>query len=103
MSRKEKKQDIAETTSPTPSKVYKDTLHKLQAELVKLQQHFIKCNDKILIVFEGRDAPGKDGMIKRVVQHLSTRETRVVALGKPSDRDRTSWYFLGATAPGLSA
>ena len=93
MSRKLKKQDIAEGAAATPREVYKDTLHKLQAELVKLQQHFIKCNDKILIIFEGRDASGKDGTIKRVVQHLSPRETRVVALGKPSDRDRTSWYF----------
>ena len=42
---------------------------------------------------EGRDASGKDGTIKRIVQHLSPRETRVVALGKPSDRDRTTWYF----------
>ena len=72
---------------------YKDTLHKLQVELVKLQRHLIKCNHKILIIFEGRDASGKDGTIKRIVQHLSPRETRVVALGKPSDRDRTSWYF----------
>ncbi len=73
--------------------VYKETLLKLQAELVKLQRHFIQCNDKILIIFEGRDASGKDGTIKRIVQHLSPRETRVVALGKPSDRDQTSWYF----------
>ena len=42
---------------------------------------------------EGRDASGKDGTIKRIVQHLSPRETRVVALGKPSDKDRASWYF----------
>jgi len=72
---------------------YKDSLRKLQVELVKLQRHFIGCNDKILIILEGRDASGKDGTIKRIVQHLSPRETRVVALGKPSDRDRTSWYF----------
>ena len=72
---------------------YKDTLRQLQVELVKLQRHFIKCNEKILIILEGRDAAGKDGTIKRIVQHLSPRETRVVALGKPSDRDRTSWYF----------
>jgi polyphosphate kinase 2 len=72
---------------------YKDSLYKLQAELVKLQRHFIKCDDKILIILEGRDASGKDGTIKRIVQHLSPRETRVVALGKPSDRERTSWYF----------
>ena len=72
---------------------YKDSLRKLQIELVKLQRHFIRCDDKILIIFEGRDAAGKDGTIKRIVEHLSPRETRVVALGKPSDRDRTSWYF----------
>jgi polyphosphate kinase 2 len=76
-----------------PKRAYKDSLHKLQIELVKLQRHFIRCDDKILIIFEGRDAAGKDGTIKRIVQHLSPRETRVVALGKPSDRDRTSWYF----------
>ena len=52
MSRKLKKQDIVEGAAPTSREVYKDTLHKLQAELVKLQQHFIKCNDKILIIFE---------------------------------------------------
>jgi polyphosphate kinase 2 len=74
-------------------KAYKASLHHLQVELVKLQRHFIKCNDKILIIFEGRDGSGKDGTIKRIVQHLSPRETRVVALGKPSDRDRASWYF----------
>jgi polyphosphate kinase 2 len=74
-------------------KAYKKSLRKLQIELVKLQRHFIKCDDKILVVFEGRDAAGKDGTIKRIVQHLSPRETRVVALGKPTDRDRTSWYF----------
>jgi polyphosphate kinase len=72
---------------------YEDTLYKLQVELVKLQRHFIKCDEKILIIFEGRDAAGKDGTIKRIAQHLSPRETRVVALGKPSDRDRSSWYF----------
>lgn len=72
---------------------YKDTLHELQIELVKLQRHFIECDDKILVILEGRDASGKDGTIKRIVQHLSPRDTRVIALGKPSDRDRTSWYF----------
>ncbi|MGA4814826.1 hypothetical protein ACPA9J_03440 [Pseudomonas aeruginosa] len=65
----------------------------LQIELVKLQRHFIECNDRILILLEGRDGAGSDGSIKRLVEHLSPRETRVVALGKPSDRDRTGWYF----------
>ena len=91
-----KKGHETESSGRAPSnskKSYKDSLRKLQVELVKLQRHFIKCNDKILIILEGRDASGKDGTIKRIVQHLSPRETRVVALGKPSDRDRTSWYF----------
>ena len=47
----------------------------------------------MLVIFEGRDASGKDGTVKRIVEHLSPRETRVVALGKPSDRDNASWYF----------
>ncbi len=81
---------------------YHDALHALQIELVKLQKHFIQENDKILVLLEGRDTAGKDGTIKRVVQHLSPRETRVVALGKPSDRDRTSWYFQ-RYAPHLPA
>lgn len=72
---------------------YKKALRRLQVELVKLQRHLIKNDLKILILFEGRDAAGKDGVIKRIIQHLSPRETRVVALGKPSDRDRNSWYF----------
>jgi polyphosphate kinase 2 len=65
----------------------------LQVELVKLQRHLIANHDKILVLIEGRDAAGKDGVIKRIVEHLSPRETRVVALGKPSDRDTTQWYF----------
>ena len=72
---------------------YGSDLERLQIELVKLQRHVIAHNDKILIVVEGRDAAGKDGLIKRFVEHLSPRETRVVALGKPSDRERTAWYF----------
>lgn len=93
VSKKIKEQDLTEHTPPISKKAYKDSLRQLQVELVKLQRHFIECNDKILIIFEGRDTAGKDGTIKRIVQHLSPRETRVVALGRPSDRDRTSWYF----------
>lgn len=94
MSKKIKEQGSSGHTSTISKKAYyKDTLRKLQVELVKLQRHFIQCNDKILIIMESRDASGKDGTIKRIIEHLSPRETRVVALGKPSDRDRTSWYF----------
>ena len=93
MSKKAHKTESNGDAVSLSKKAYKDTLRTLQVELVKLQRHFIKCDDKILIILEGRDASGKDGTIKRIVQHLSPRETRVVALGKPSDRDRTSWYF----------
>lgn len=73
---------------------YKRQLHELQTELVKLQRDCCFVNQRrILVIFEGRDAAGKDGAIKRIVQHLSPRETRVVALGKPSSRDLATWYF----------
>ena len=92
--KKQAEEQAASAPAPAMSKkAYKHSLRQLQIELVKLQRHFIRSGDKILILFEGRDAAGKDGTIKRIVQHLSPRETRVVALGKPSDRDRSSWYF----------
>lgn len=72
---------------------HKAELLELQIELVKLQKYVIAAGERVLIVVEGRDAGGKDGVIKRVIEHLSPRETRVVALGKPSDRERTMWYF----------
>jgi polyphosphate kinase 2 len=78
---------------PHKKQHYLETLKQLQIELVKLQNHIIRHNEKILIIFEGRDAGGKDGTIKRITEHLSPRETRVVALGKPSDREAGSWYF----------
>src|SRR5580693_3434121 len=74
-------------------KEYGRELRRLQIELVKLHRHVIAHDLKILVILEGRDAAGKDGTIKRIVQHLSPREARVVALGKPSDRDRKAWYF----------
>ncbi|HSB96029.1 MAG TPA: polyphosphate kinase 2 [Spongiibacteraceae bacterium] len=74
-------------------KAYEATLRELQIELVKAQRHLIESGMKVLVIFEGRDAAGKDGTIKRIVEHLSPRETRVVAMPKPSDRDRASWYF----------
>ena len=65
----------------------KAALKAAQIQLVKLQRHVIEADQKILVVFEGRDAAGKDGAIKRIVQHLSPRDARVVALGKPSDTE----------------
>ena len=72
---------------------YKTQLRNLQIELVKLQHYIIETGMKVLLIFEGRDAAGKDGTIKRIVEHTSPRDTRVVALGKPSERDTQSWYF----------
>ncbi|MDT8399477.1 MAG: polyphosphate kinase 2 [Pseudomonadales bacterium] len=72
---------------------YKKELHRLQIELVKLQRHIISHDHRILVIFEGRDASGKDGVIKRIIQHLSPRETRVVAPGKPTERENRAWYF----------
>ena len=80
--------------SNKPSKKeYKKQLRNLQIELVKLQRDIIEKQKKVFIILEGRDAAGKDGTIKRIIAHMSPRETRVVALGKPSDRETLSWYF----------
>ncbi len=86
-------ENIEKIDKETAKREYQDMLYRLQIELVKLQRDLIANHDRILIVFEGRDAGGKDGTIKRMIEHLSPRETRVVALGKPSDRDASSWYF----------
>jgi polyphosphate kinase len=68
-------------------------IEALQIELVRYQQAAMVSGAKDLVVFEGRDAAGKDGAIKRIVEHLSVRNTRAVALPKPNDRERTEWYF----------
>ncbi len=85
---------MSETEKKQPTgNSYKETLLKLQIELVKLQRHVIEKDLKLLVLFEGRDAAGKDGVIKRITQHMSPRETRVVALGKPTARENRSWYL----------
>ncbi len=72
---------------------YRHELRSLQIELVKFQRHLIAHGDRILVLIEGRDAAGKDGVIKHVIEHLSPRDTRVVALPAPTDHERTAWYF----------
>jgi polyphosphate kinase 2 len=72
---------------------YKRELRALQIQLVKLQRSLIGENERVLVIVEGRDGAGKDGTIKRLIAHMSPRETRVFAPGKPSDRERTEWYF----------
>jgi polyphosphate kinase 2 len=74
-------------------KTYDKKLRHLQIELVKLQRHIIANGTKLLIILEGRDTAGKDGTIKRITEHLSPRDLRVVALSKPSNTQATQWYF----------
>ena len=68
-------------------------LEALQIGLVRFQLQAIERGDRHLVIFEGRDTAGKDGAIKRIVEHLSVRNTRVVALPKPDERERSEWYF----------
>jgi polyphosphate kinase 2 len=75
------------------SKEKKKILHQLYIELVKLQKEIISSDLKLLVILEGRDAAGKDGTIKVITRHLSPRETRIIALGKPSDMEEKEWYF----------
>ena len=72
---------------------YFNDLFRLQTELVKLQDWVVETREKVVIVFEGRDAAGKGGMIKRITQRLNPRVCRAVALPAPNDRERTQWYF----------
>jgi polyphosphate kinase 2 len=72
---------------------YEKELTKLQIELLKFQNYVKEKGLKVLMVFEGRDAAGKGGTIKRITEHLNPRGARVVALEKPSDTEKTQWYF----------
>ena len=68
-------------------------LERLQEELIKLQQWVESEGEKIVVIFEGRDAAGKGGAIRRITQHLNPRELNVVALSKPTDEEKNQWYF----------
>ncbi len=74
-------------------KFYEKELGRLQIELVKLQAWIKKQELKVVVLFEGRDAAGKGGVIKRITQRLNPRICRVVALGTPTEREKTQWYF----------
>lgn len=86
---------IAETTRSgrLPRKFYEKELRKLQIELVKLQEWIQHKGLRVVILFEGRDAAGKGGVIKRITARLNPRVCRIVALPAPSDREVTQWYF----------
>src|SRR5262249_33122549 len=72
---------------------YLDELVRLQFELIKLQEWIRLQGLKVVVIFEGRDAAGKGGVIKRITQSLNPRICRVVALGTPTERERGQWYF----------
>ena len=72
---------------------YEERLADLQVELIKLQQWVSASNEKVVIVFEGRDAAGKGGAIRRMTEFLNPREYRVIALPKPDEIEKTQWYF----------
>ena len=72
---------------------YEEQLHDLQIELMKMQSKIRADGMRVVMLFEGRDAAGKGGTIKRFTEHMSPRGARVVALEKPSDKERTQWYF----------
>jgi len=74
-------------------KEYEKELRRLQIELVKLQEWVKQEKLKVVVIFEGRDAAGKGGVIKRIMQRLNPRSARVVALGVPTEREKTQWYF----------
>ena len=74
-------------------KEYEAVKLELQIELLKVQQWVQETGEKIIIVFEGRDAAGKGGTIKRFMEHINPRQARVVALEKPTDKERGQWYF----------
>jgi polyphosphate kinase 2 len=75
-----------------PRKVFEKELRKLQTELCHLQEYVKKEGLRVIVVFEGRDAAGKGGVIKRITERVSPRVFRVVALPAPSDREKTQWY-----------
>ena len=107
MSHKHKDKPVEENAAPTPQsdltsqtagskldkKFYYKELRKLQIELEKLQEWVKFKGLKVVIIFEGRDAAGKGGVIKAIAERLNPRFTRIVALGVPTEREKTQWYF----------
>jgi polyphosphate kinase len=97
-SKKEEKQSayldvIPEKKKKIVQSVYEKQLRHLQVELVKLQKWIHDNKLKVVVIFEGRDAAGKGGVIKRIIQRLNPRICRVVALTTPTEREKTQWYF----------
>jgi polyphosphate kinase 2 len=90
---KHKEKDSEKAGHRIPKKVYEHELLRLQEELVKMEDWVSAQGLRVLVIFEGRDAAGKGGVIKRITEHLNPRVTRVAALPKPTEREQGEWYF----------
>ncbi len=85
--------DLHAEPQKVKNKFYEKELARMQIELIKLQEWVKHKGLRVVVIFEGRDAAGKGGVIKRITESLNPRICRVVALGRPTERERTSWYF----------
>ena len=92
MSKSESDSD-AKSAPKVPNDIYEAELFRLQTEFVKLQEWVKATGSRIVVIFEGRDAAGKGGTIKRITEYLSPRSVRIAALPAPSERERGQWYF----------
>jgi polyphosphate kinase len=88
-----KRRDEDDGTAKLSKKAYAKELRRLQEELVKMEDWVSAADARIVVLFEGRDAAGKGGTIKRITQYMNPRVTRIVALPKPTERERSQWYF----------
>jgi polyphosphate kinase 2 (PPK2 family) len=93
MADKEKKKKKAASKKKLDTDFYFRELERLQVELVKLQEWIKAKGKRVVVVFEGRDAAGKGGIIRRIVHKTNPRVCRVTALGVPTEREKTQWYF----------
>ena len=89
----ESKEEVRDPGKKISNKKYEMELARLQVELVKLQEWIKESGDRVVIIFEGRDAAGKGGTIKRITEALNPRICQVVALPAPTEREKTQWYF----------
>ncbi len=85
--------DVEDTQSRMPRKLYEKELFRLQARAADMQEWVKASGQRVVILFEGRDAAGKGGAIKRITQYLNPRVARIVALPAPTERENTQWYF----------
>ncbi len=93
MSKEKLKSEAEQKNKKLSNKFYEKELAKLHIELVKLQEWVKQKHLKVVVIFEGRDAAGKGGTINRITECLNPRVCRIIALGTPSDREKTQWYF----------